>query len=70
MKVIMESFKYQGITISYGEFRIKIRNGFRTAHTYTTERHNFIVRIELDGCIGEGEAGLPPKKADCYLANI
>lgn len=66
----MQEFTFEGLGVAFGEFRIKISHGFRTAHTYTTERSNFLVRITLDGVTGEAEAGLPPKKPACYLADV
>lgn len=42
------------IRLEYGLFTVKIRNGFRTAHTFTTERNNFIIHVKFGGQVGSG----------------
>lgn len=49
-----KSFMIGPVEVSYGLFAIKIRNGFRTAHTFTTQRNNFIVRVSYAGLQGSG----------------
>jgi hypothetical protein len=60
------------ITVSYREIVLTLRRNFNTAHSSSAQRHNFIVRLELQGSKkkGFGECGLPPKKQHCYFADV
>ena len=52
------------------EVLLKLKKEFNTAHSNSVVRQNFLVRVEGGDKIGMGEAGLPPKKINCYLADV
>ncbi|EFC37677.1 chloromuconate cycloisomerase [Naegleria gruberi] len=58
------------------EYHLDLRSAFGTSHSSTTRRKNALIRISIhsrDEKIifdGFGECGLPPKKANCYLADF
>ena len=43
---------------------------WKTSHSLSTSRINFFIDISYLEKVGKGEAGLPPKKLGCYLADI
>jgi hypothetical protein len=44
---------------------------FGTHHSNTTSRTNALLLLVVDGELsGVGEVGLPPKKKDCYEADV
>lgn len=51
---------------------LKLKRNFSTAHSTSSERHNFLVKVSIEGneMVGLGECGLPPKKPNCYLSDI
>jgi hypothetical protein len=67
-----EGWAVGGIRVAWRELVITLKRAFNTAHSSSSERHNFLVRIEADGVEvrGFGECGLPPKKPHCYLADV
>ena len=61
---------YQGWCIEYSVMQLKMKKVWQTSHSSSHFRNNFLVEISYDGMTGRGEAGLPPKKPGCYLADI
>ena len=44
---------------------------FGTSHSSTNSRTNALLLLVFDGALsGVGEVGLPPKKKDCYEADV
>lgn len=52
-------------------YKLQLRIPFGTSHSQTSFRTNALLLILIDGELtGMAEAGLPPKKKDCYQADI
>ena len=73
---MIEKYSYPRIvcgalTIDYKPLLLTLHRNFTTAHSTSTHRTNFVVRVgSQNGIMGYGECGLPPKKPKCYLADI
>ena len=68
------------LSLELFEYHLDLRSAFGTSHSSTTSRRNALIRISINtssagsSCetilSGFGECGLPPKKANCYLADF
>lgn len=63
------SFTYKDVEFSCRELKLRMKKTWQTSHSSSQERNNFLVKITYDNKIGIAEAGLPPKKPGCYLAD-
>ena len=71
--IIDESLKIDGLHIRFIllPYPISLFMPFGTHHSHTTSRTNALLLLVIDGELsGVGEAGLPPKKKDCYEADV
>lgn len=48
---------------------LQLVNPFGTNHSVTTTRTNAYLEVKHLDVIGIGEAGLPPKKENCYFTD-
>ncbi len=61
------------LTLIHRKLELHFRTSFNTSHSNSTIRNNSLIIIKIEGkynLYGLGESGLPPKKKDCYLADI
>ena len=61
------------LTLIHRKLELHLRTSFNTSHSNSTIRNNSLIIIKIEGkynLYGLGESGLPPKKKDCYLADI
>eukprot|EP01119_Soliformovum_irregulare_P024260 TRINITY_DN8657_c0_g1_i1.p1 TRINITY_DN8657_c0_g1~~TRINITY_DN8657_c0_g1_i1.p1 ORF type:complete len:431 (+),score=108.58 TRINITY_DN8657_c0_g1_i1:26-1318(+) len=57
------------LKIQLEPYPLDLRTPFGTSHSSTSQRKNALITITLGEITGNGEIGLPPKKAYCYLAD-
>ncbi|EFA75622.1 mandelate racemase/muconate lactonizing enzyme domain-containing protein [Heterostelium album PN500] len=63
-------FMSKVINLKLDKYPLNLRNPFGTAHSVTTVRNNVLITLEIDGVLGYGECGVPPKKPLCYFADF
>jgi hypothetical protein len=65
----------KSLLIEYRSVLLELHRNFTTAHSISSTRTNFFIRVTYNPeqhakAVGFGECGLPPKKPGCYLSDV